>query len=516
MKITSQIALETIGYVQNNPFQKINPLTKKILSITLCVFAVLFGLWVIRNSISHFKQIKQIKTNITKKKEIVVMENQKFSSTAPTYRTIQRVLNVETGGSNAQGVATETPHPQEELDTRINPWVESKISEIDTEFTSTIQQQGESVACIINADHLTKNENNQSYSFNNIHTLAQRVQADTGEVFGEGEKFRDEPAIGSWTGFLIEENTLLTAAHCICKKDSDELKHFQEIEAMRIVFGFRMIDTHTCQQTFEEKDVYKIARVIDRKFSWNGDDKYDWALLRLDRKVVGRTPLKLNFSRIDQGNLYSLGYPIGLPLKCTSQAIIKDSQEPCIIRGNLPTFEKNSGSPVFSLDSKEVVGMLVRGSSDYIIDDNYRGLNITRSRVANSESSNEIFEVIQRISALDSIKTFMDPCIPSNGLNFQFVCCVNNGNPSFIAKGFGEFFHLPELMADASCKQCHRNVYGQISSIFCKNVSVSYTMSDGDRIIKATNKIIGAKGHHFPTKGWREFKVSCTPLNVIG
>ena len=77
---------------------------------------------------------------------------------------------------------------------------------------------------MIEGNQLTKNPNN-TYSFsNNSPSLAETVANLNGYfTFGEEERFRDEPTPALWTGFLVEKNILLTAAHCVCKGPIQEI-----------------------------------------------------------------------------------------------------------------------------------------------------------------------------------------------------------------------------------------------------------------------------------------------------
>jgi V8-like Glu-specific endopeptidase len=62
-----------------------------------------------------------------------------------------------------------------------------------------------------------------------------------------------------------------------------------------------------------------------------------------------------------------IGYPCGFPLKYTYNAwITKNESDNPFFTTNLDAFSSNSGSPVFDLESNNVIGILISGESDYV------------------------------------------------------------------------------------------------------------------------------------------------------
>jgi hypothetical protein len=110
------------------------------------------------------------------------------------------------------------------------------------------------------------------------------------------------------------------------------------------------------------------------------DDRADVALVRLDRSVNGREPLRLTE---DSDNpalnvaLAMIGHPNGLPAKLTLGFTIKKQLPVTFPEGtttvdtldfgfftNLGAYHGNSGSPVFAASG--VVGVLVNGDVDFV------------------------------------------------------------------------------------------------------------------------------------------------------
>jgi V8-like Glu-specific endopeptidase len=91
----------------------------------------------------------------------------------------------------------------------------------------------------------------------------------------------------------------------------------------------------------------------------------DFALVRLDRPVVGVSPVKIAKTPAQVGtSLVMIGHPSGLPQKITDDAVVK-SVSATEFKASLDAFQINSGSAVFNAKSGELLGILVRGLMDY-------------------------------------------------------------------------------------------------------------------------------------------------------
>jgi len=168
------------------------------------------------------------------------------------------------------------------------------------------------------------------------------------------ERFFNQKNPMRCTGFLVGDDVLVTAGHCIENID-DCIKY-------AFVFEYKNTTTH-----LKLEDIYECREIISRKFSSEG---LDYSVVRLDRNVVGRVPLKFRRSgKLNDGsNLFVIGHPSGLPLKVAGGAYVRDNSKNDYFVTNLDAFGGNSGSPVFNESTKEIEGILVRGDTDYIYD----------------------------------------------------------------------------------------------------------------------------------------------------
>ena len=171
------------------------------------------------------------------------------------------------------------------------------------------------------------------------------------------EPFVNQPLGCFCSGFLVATDVIATAGHCV--------KSAQDLAGIRFVFGFRMNDAQTARTTFAEDDVYSGASLIGRQLA---NDGTDWALVRLDRPVVGRAPVPLRTSGKISGTsrLFVIGHPCGLPQKYAPGAQVRDNSPTPFFVANLDSYGGNSGSPVFNASNYKVEGILVRGENDFV------------------------------------------------------------------------------------------------------------------------------------------------------
>lgn len=166
----------------------------------------------------------------------------------------------------------------------------------------------------------------------------------------EEEKFRDEALLGNCSGFLVRDDILITAGHCVSHKD--------DCKSNKWVFNFNKEES--TKGILSKNNVFECSEIL----SFGTGDK-DYGVIKLDRPVFGRTPLKISKQRVSVGDeVFVIGYPSGLPVKISREAIVKKVLNN-FFKANLDTFAGNSGSAVFSENSDEVVGILVKGQTDY-------------------------------------------------------------------------------------------------------------------------------------------------------
>lgn len=171
------------------------------------------------------------------------------------------------------------------------------------------------------------------------------------------ERFIEQSSAATCSGFLVAPDTIVTAGHCI-NSVNDCANHSW-------VFDYANISYEQSDFSFKREQVYHCTKIIARQK--NAQTMNDFAVLKLDRPVSGRVPLKYRKAGKleDDAVLTVIGNPSGLPLKITSAAELRDNTNPFFFSTNADTFGRNSGSAVINSRTGIVEGILVRGDVDF-------------------------------------------------------------------------------------------------------------------------------------------------------
>jgi hypothetical protein len=188
--------------------------------------------------------------------------------------------------------------------------------------------------------------------------IHENVSAEQTLSFCPGEKFIDQPNPAMCSGFLIGPDLIVTAGHCVT------LENF--CQDYQWVFDFKVDEsTQTAGLDIKNENIYSCKKVISAGLDMNLG--LDFALVQVDRDVTGRVPVEIHADSMvsEHQELVVIGGPSGLPIKVAGGAIVRRSVHPFFFSANLDTFQGNSGSAVFNVDTGEVEGILVRGEDDF-------------------------------------------------------------------------------------------------------------------------------------------------------
>jgi V8-like Glu-specific endopeptidase len=176
------------------------------------------------------------------------------------------------------------------------------------------------------------------------------------------EPFRDQPIGAFCSGFLVGQDLIATAGHCV---------NASNVTNIRFVFGFRMQDATTALTRISNTEIYRGVAVVGRQEVATGPD---WAVVRVDRAVTNHPVVTIRrTARIADGEaVHVIGHPNGLPMKFAGGAAVRDNTPAAFFVANLDTYGGNSGSPVFSSATHQVEGILVRGENDFVTQNNCR------------------------------------------------------------------------------------------------------------------------------------------------
>lgn len=243
------------------------------------------------------------------------------------------------------------------------------------------------------------------------------------------QRFANQPASAFCTGFLVGDDLIATAGHCVrdhhasdaaAPKDhagacQENLGMGDYCENIRVVFGFRKDLGGAIARSVPAGSVYKCVKVVTHSLKGGPD----YTVFKLDRKVAGLRPLAINRANAGLSKkppLFVIGHPSGLPLKIAGDASVISAGKDVFVNDNgastkwvdkgyafltnLDTFHGNSGSPVFNLNTLLVEGILVSGDNDYEPSTNHPG----QSQVTNypqkpvSDMGKGVGEVCTKIS----------------------------------------------------------------------------------------------------------------------
>jgi V8-like Glu-specific endopeptidase len=167
------------------------------------------------------------------------------------------------------------------------------------------------------------------------------------------EPYSQQPAAAMCSGSLVGPDLIATAGHCVSNADCSKYS---------FVFGYRMNNSSSANMSIGGTDIYTCKEIVAREYTNN----QDYALVRLDRAVIGHRVLPVSSTPVQSGEeVYVVGHPSGLPTKVTLGGKVRSQQKGYFVT-NLDTYGGNSGSAVFSAASNEIVGILVRGESDFV------------------------------------------------------------------------------------------------------------------------------------------------------
>lgn len=199
-----------------------------------------------------------------------------------------------------------------------------------------------------------------------VSSLKANFDAELGQLedvltFCPEERFTSQPVPGDCTGFLVAPDILLTAGHCASMENFCEQHDW--------IFDFHLDrKTKMAPSSLPVSEVYSCKKVIRQEL--NLSLGLDYALVQLDRKVMGREALEIEkastFSR--KTSLTVIGSPAGLPLKVSEKGKLRSTLHPFFFVSTLDTYKGNSGSPVFNSATGMVEGILVRGEDDFVPD----------------------------------------------------------------------------------------------------------------------------------------------------
>ncbi len=196
------------------------------------------------------------------------------------------------------------------------------------------------------------------------------------------------------SAFLVDSDIVVTAGHCV--------PSLYICQRTKFIFGYELQSPNHDPSTIPLEDVYTCRDII--QVEYGGAGEIDYAIIQLDRNVLGRKPLQIRRSGIVSigSPLLVIGHPSGLPKKVSSGAAVRSMGDFYFI-SNLDTYGGNSGSAVFNSQSGLVEGVLVRGEVDYKLDER-RNCNVSFRCSDHSCAGEEVVKITELLEYLPEKK----------------------------------------------------------------------------------------------------------------
>jgi V8-like Glu-specific endopeptidase len=180
------------------------------------------------------------------------------------------------------------------------------------------------------------------------------------QIFSGGlcpsERYRDQPAIGTCSGFLATSELYVTAGHCI-KSEEDCTS-----SAFAFDIGYRSKNDDMFVRP--KSDIFYCKDIVKTSMSADGED---FAIIRLDRPATTRPTVgaKMRSSgKVNEDGFLVVGHPMGLPTKVTlGGSLVANTSEKFFV-ADIDAYQGNSGSPVYG-SAGVLEGILVRGERDF-------------------------------------------------------------------------------------------------------------------------------------------------------
>lgn len=166
-------------------------------------------------------------------------------------------------------------------------------------------------------------------------------------------RFKDDPAFGFCTGFLIAPDILVTAGHCL---------DYSTYSRMEWIFDYtNSLSYSPGGKIYISPDKrYKVKKILSHKHTGAGNNTDDYAVIQLDRPV-NRSPFRFRTSNAPKYNdrVDLIGSPMGVPLKMVQNGYVSQTHSK-VFHCNLDAFGGNSGGPVYNKNGF-IEGILVMG-----------------------------------------------------------------------------------------------------------------------------------------------------------
>ncbi|HEX3906034.1 MAG TPA: serine protease [Polyangia bacterium] len=205
-----------------------------------------------------------------------------------------------------------------------------------------------------------------------------------------GTPFVAQPTAATCGGILIDDDLLLTAAHCLSRVPS--------CRSYAYLFGYAESQPDTVDP-LTRAQVYGCRAVpVSFESPPDADTHLDYAVVQLDRPVdAERSPVGFAAApALSEGEaVTTIGFPSGLPAKIDPSNVL-DPRSATLDYFSMAsdTFEGSSGSGVYDAGDN-LIGVFARGTADFVSEGGCRAVRVvTTPDPSSAESATYIAPVI--------------------------------------------------------------------------------------------------------------------------
>lgn len=174
----------------------------------------------------------------------------------------------------------------------------------------------------------------------------------------DGEKNENKESLAECSAFLVDEDLIMTAGHCLDLNGDSIRKNCEE--------HYWVLD-HYQTNSFKEENVFKCKSVEFIRADY--EENSDYALIRLDRKI-NRDAFKLSLERPTKDQeLLSLGFPHGMTMINSGMGNFQGLDHNMQYLYSLDLFGGNSGSPIINTLTNEVIAVHIKGPAFSLYED---------------------------------------------------------------------------------------------------------------------------------------------------
>ncbi len=233
------------------------------------------------------------------------------------------------------------------------------------ESSAMLQGIGDSVCAFVSNDAITDNGNG-------TFTISAPTLATDRSPLCAGEPFGDQPTAANCTATLVGSDILVTAGHCL---DDNGVR--TDLSTFYCVFDYAVRQEGVNPSMFTTDQVVRASEILGLVNV--ADTANDWAVVKLERAITGRTPVPVRSSgavAVGEG-LVAIGFGAGLPMKFSDNSTVQTIVD-FGFEADMDIIEGNSGGPIINAMTGMIEGVV---SSDLAVDDFYQDGNCFRATV---------------------------------------------------------------------------------------------------------------------------------------